>query len=263
MISIRNVSHRYGREQVLHDVSLDLPKYGVTAIIGPNGAGKSTLLALISRIIALQEGCISIDDLDVAKTPSRELARKMALAPQDARIESRLSVGDLVGFGRWPRNRGRQTPEDLEIVEAALEAFGLTPLRERMVDELSGGQRQRAFVAMAYAQGSDWMLLDEPLNHLDMAHARALMVRLHALSRPDAPQSESQSKSQSKSIVMVLHEVNYAAAWADWVVAMKDGRVALQGPPAEVFSEQAFEDIYGVSARVHQSPQGLYIAHHR
>ncbi|MEM7189962.1 MAG: ATP-binding cassette domain-containing protein [Pseudomonadota bacterium] len=237
MISISDLSHAYGPAPILTDVSLNLPKGGITAIIGPNGAGKSTLLHLIGRILRLQSGRIRVDDLDVATTDPRVLAQKMTLVAQNAAIASRLRVAELVGFGRWPWSRGRLTAADTEIVNDALQTFELQELSDRFLDTLSGGQRQRAHIAMAFAQQTDWMLLDEPLNHLDMAHARSLMETLHGLSQSSALPSPT-------SIVMVAHDVNYTAAWADRVVAMKDGRVLLQGTPYEVLTPENIRQIY-------------------
>ncbi|MET1114749.1 MAG: ATP-binding cassette domain-containing protein, partial [Comamonas sp.] len=178
MIDARDVVKRHGSTTVLHGVSLQIPKGRFTAIIGPNGAGKSTLLSLVSRLMPMSGGTVSVDGLDVATTASDALSRVMAILRQDNQSALRLTVRDLVGFGRFPHSKGRLTVEDLRHVEDALDYLQLQPLAERFLDELSGGQRQRAYIAMVLCQDTPYMLLDEPLNNLDMAHAVAMMKLL-------------------------------------------------------------------------------------
>lgn len=238
MIKVTDLSHRIGPAPILSDVSLSLPAGKITALIGPNGAGKSTLLSLIARLMPVQQGQITVAGLDVARTPSAALAKVMAILPQNASVHSRLRVRDLVAFGRWPHHQGRPGPEDRAMVAAAITRMGLDALADRFLDALSGGQRQRAHLAMAFAQGTEWLLLDEPLAALDMAHARRLMQELAAL------------RDAGKSVVLVLHEVNYAAAWADHVVAMQNGRIVAEGPPAEVFTPAVLEPLYDMPLRV-------------
>lgn len=234
MIEIEGVSHGYGAIPVLRDISLRIPKGGVTALIGPNGAGKSTLLSLMARLMPLQSGRVTIDGLDVARTPSRDLALKMAVLRQDTVLGTRLTVRDLVGFGRYPHCQGRPGAEDRAAVEEAIGQFDLAPLASRFLDELSGGQRQRAFVAMTFAQATDYLLLDEPLNNLDLTHARALMRRLRRLA-----------DNHGRTVVIVIHDINYAAAWADRIVAMREGRLTAFGPPGEVIRAEVLEAVYG------------------
>lgn len=234
MIEIDGVSHGYGATPVLRDISLTLPKGGVTAMIGPNGAGKSTLLSLMARLMPLQSGRIAFDGRDVARTPSRELARLLAVLRQDTVLGTRLTVRDLVGFGRYPHCQGRPGAADRAAVEEAIGQFDLAPLAHRFLDELSGGQRQRAFVAMTFAQATDYLLLDEPLNNLDLTHARALMRRLRRLA-----------DDHGRTVVIVIHDINYAAAWADRIVAMREGRVTAFGPPEEVIRPDVLEALYG------------------
>ena len=250
MIRIQKVSHRIGPAPILHGIDLTLPPNSVTALIGPNGAGKSTLLNLIGRLMSLQEGRISVDGHDVTATPSRQLAKVMAILGQTNHAGSRLRVRELVAFGRWPHHLGRARPEDGVAVEAALAQFDLAPLADRFLDEVSGGQRQRAFLAMCIAQDTDWLLLDEPLNNLDMAHARALMARLHGL------------RTAGRGIVVVVHEVNYAAAWADHVVALKGGRVVAQGTPHQVLTPEVLGQLYDMEIRVMELDGRPLILHH-
>lgn len=250
MISVEGVSHRIGKTNVLENISLHLPKGKLTALIGPNGAGKSTLLSLIGRLIPLQTGCIAIDGADVVQTPTHDLARVMAILSQSNMLGSRLRVRELVGFGRWPHHQGRPTTADGQLVEQALDTLDMTALADRFLEELSGGQRQRAFIAMAFAQGSDWLLLDEPLAALDMAYARRVMAQLVTL------------RDAGRSIVVVLHDINHAAVWADHVVAMKAGRIAAEGPPEAVCTSQTLGEIYDMDLRVTQIEGKPLVLHH-
>ncbi|WP_101342028.1 MULTISPECIES: ABC transporter ATP-binding protein [Cereibacter] len=251
MIEIEDVSHHMGPARILDRVTTRLPRGRLTALIGPNGAGKSTLLNLVARLLPLSAGRIRVEGMDVSHTPSHELALRMAVLGQETSVSSRLRVRELVGFGRWPHHRGRPSPADAAAVEEALAAFDLASLAGRFLDELSGGQRQRAFVAMAFAQGTDWLLLDEPLNNLDMAHARALLERLRAAVRDGG-----------KSAVLVVHEVNYAAAWADHIVALRDGRILAEGTPAEVLTPAVLRDLYGIDIAVGEHAGRPLVLHH-
>lgn len=251
MIVIEGVNHRIGAAPILKDIDLTLPRGKLIALIGPNGAGKSTLLRLVARLEPLQCGRIGIDGLDLATTPTERLARVMAVMGQQTHIASRLRVAELVGFGRWPHHRGRPRPADRAAVDDALAAFGLTPLAHRFLDEISGGQAQRAHLAMTFAQGTDWLLLDEPLNNLDMAHSRALMARLAELVR-----------GSGRSVVTVVHEVNYAAAWADHIVAMKDGRIVAEGAPEAVLTEPMLSALYDTPVEVARHDDRPLVLHH-
>ncbi len=250
MIQIDGVGHSIGGETILSDVTMSLPKGGVTALIGPNGAGKSTLLGLMARLQPLQTGRIRFDDLDVARTPTARLALKLAILRQEMPLGTRLTLRDLVAFGRFPHHRGRPAPQDRAKVEDALALFGLGDLAHRYTGEVSGGQRQRALVAMTFAQETDYLLLDEPLNNLDMAHARHLMRTLREVA-----------DRHGRTVVVVLHEVNYAAAHADRIVALKDGRLAFEGPPGEVLTAERLSALYGTSVAV-RDVEGRPVALH-
>lgn len=217
MIRVEQLTYKVGPAVILRGVDLKLDAGGITALIGPNGAGKSSLLHCIAGLNRLASGTVRIGDLDPFTAPGSVRARAVALLQQSPAVVSRLSVRDLVAFGRWPHHRGRATSHDEAFVTQALDAFALESLADRPVETLSGGQRQRAFIAMTWAQDTPWMLLDEPLNALDPRHARDLMARLHDLSR-----------AGGRSVVIVLHDINAAAGWADRIVAMKDGRVMAQ-----------------------------------
>lgn len=239
MIEITSVSLVREGQRVLDAIDLSLPKGGITALVGPNGAGKSTLLSLAARLLPLQTGSITIDGLPVSSTPGKVLARKLAILRQESGPPPRVSVREMVGFGRFPHSGGRMTTEDREMVAQALDRFELTDLASRSLDRLSGGQRQRVMVAMTYAQGSDYILLDEPLNNLDMYHARKLMIELRRLA-----------DETGRTIVIVLHDINHAAASADRIIAMKDGRIAADGTPEKIMRTEVLEAIYGFPVEV-------------
>ncbi len=234
MIEIEHVTKSYGATRVLDDICLSLPEGRLTAVIGPNGAGKSTLFSVVARLSAADSGRVTVGGLDVATTPGDVLARRLAILRQDNTLPVRLTVRELVAFGRFPHNKGRQRPEDGELVRRALAFMDLEPLADRFLDALSGGQRQRAFLAMTLAQDAAAMLFDEPLNSLDIRHAVALMKLMHRLTR-----------ELGKTVVTVLHDINFAAAYADHIVALKDGRVHTEGPPATLMQPAALESLYG------------------
>lgn len=250
MIRIENVSFKHRTTPILHDVSLTIPKGGVVALIGPNGAGKSTLLSLVARLEPLQAGAIAIDSLPVDTTPGRDLARVIAILRQDTTVASRLRVRELVGFGRFPHGRGRLTEVDDMIIDGAIAQFDLADLADRFIDTLSGGQRQRALVAMAFAQGTDYLLLDEPLNNLDMYYARELMRSLRSVA-----------DENGKTVVIVLHDINQASAHADRIVAMRGGRIVADGTPADIFTPDTLEAIFGFRMRVETIEGKPFVLH--
>lgn len=252
MIRIENVSLRHGKTQILHDISLTIAKGGITALVGPNGAGKSSLLSLIARLQPLQAGRISIDGFPVNTTPNRDLARILAILRQDSIVTSRLRVRELVGFGRFPHGRGRLTPDDYAIIDQSLRQFDLTDLADRFLETLSGGQRQRALVAMAFAQETDYLLLDEPLNNLDMYFARELMRSLRRIA-----------DENGKTIVIVLHDINQASAHADRIVAMKSGRIVADGAPSDLLTPKTLQAIFGFEMRVETVDDTPVVLHFR
>ena len=241
MIEVRDLLKRHGGTAVLQELNFDVPERALTAIIGPNGAGKSTLLSLVSRLMPITAGKVRVAGLDVATTPTEALARIMAILRQDNQSALRLTVRDLVGFGRFPHSKGRLGPEDVRHVDEALEYLQLTPLAERFLDELSGGQRQRAYIAMVLCQDTPYMLLDEPLNNLDMAHAVAMMKLLRRAV-----------DERGKTVVVVLHDINFAACYADHIIAMKDGAVAHEGSPQQVVQDEVLSALYGIEVTVHE-----------
>lgn len=241
MIVAEGVTKRYGEAVVVDGVSVTIPSGGVTAIIGPNGAGKSTFLALIGRLTKMDSGAAQVGGLDVARTPTDVLARRLAILRQENHLTARLTVRDLVGFGRYPHGKGRPAPGDKDHVDRALAWLDLKDLEGRFLDELSGGQRQRAFIAMAICQDAEYMLLDEPLNSLDMKHAAAIMGLLRRAA-----------KELGKTVVTVLHDVNFASWHADHIVAMRAGKVARQGPPEAIVTPEALRAIYDMEIPVRE-----------
>jgi iron complex transport system ATP-binding protein len=239
LIEISKVSKAYGDAIVVRDVSLQLPRRGVTSIIGPNGAGKSTLLSMISRLLPMSAGTVTVDGLDVTRTPSDILARRLSILRQDNRVSSRLTVRDLVEFGRYPYSKGRLTTEDRAHAARAIGYLDLEPLADRFLDELSGGQRQRAYVAMVLCQDTDYVLFDEPLNNLDMKHAVGMM-RLLRRAADDL----------GKTIVLVLHDINFASCYSDYLVAMRDGAVVHHGTPAEIMTGPVIRAVYDMDVEI-------------
>lgn len=239
-IVVDSVTKDYGRGPVVDSVSLELPRGGITALIGPNGAGKSTLLSIMGRLLAADGGRVTVDGLDVHDTGNDDLAKRLAILRQDNHLDIRLTVRDLVAFGRFPHSKGRPGPEDHAQVEAALAHLDLLPLADRFLDQLSGGQRQRAFVAMVLCQQTDFVLLDEPLNNLDLEHAVGMMRRLRGAAR-----------DLDRTIVVVLHDLNIASCYADSIVAMCDGRVVAHGAPAQIMRPDILEAVYHLPVKVH------------
>lgn len=239
MIVTRSLAKAYGDQVVVNGVSLTLRAGGVTSIIGPNGAGKSTLLSMISRLLVMDSGTVEVDGLDVAATPSRQLAQRLAILRQENHLAVRLTVQDLVAFGRYPHNQGRPCAADRAHVDRAIAYLELDGLRTRYLDELSGGQRQRAFVAMALCQDTDYLLLDEPLNNLDIKHASRMMALLRRAA-----------DELGRTVVVVLHDINFASWYSDTIVAMKQGRIHSEGPPEEIIRDARLSDLYDTPIRV-------------
>lgn len=241
MIRIQNLSHRIGRTPILTSITTEIPRTGITALIGPNGAGKSTLLSLIARLDRIQSGTIHVDDLQIGRCSDRELAQRLSILPQMPDQPLRLTVRDLVNFGRYPYHLGRPGAVDIAKVNKAIAVLGIEKLADRSLDTLSGGQRQRAQIAMIFAQDTDYVLLDEPLNNLDLAGSQILMRILKALS-----------EDHGKTIVIVVHDINIAARYADCIIAMKEGCVVRQGPPAEAIDDALIREVFETDAELVQ-----------
>ncbi|WP_328800885.1 ABC transporter ATP-binding protein [Paenibacillus sp. LX16] len=241
MVEVKNVSKRYGNKNVVDQVSVTVPKGTITSFIGPNGAGKSTLLSMISRLTDSDEGEILIDGQAVSLTKSEELARKISILKQTNDVNIRLTVKDLVSFGRFPYSKGRLNSEDRKMVEQSMAYMGLEDMKDKHIDLLSGGQRQRAFIAMILAQDTEYILLDEPLNNLDMKHSVQIMKTLRFLV-----------DDLGKTILVVLHDINFASCYSDYIVGMKDGRLLKQGTADEMIDSQVLKDLYDMDIPIQQ-----------
>ncbi|TDT34306.1 ABC transporter ATP-binding protein [Naumannella halotolerans] len=250
MITLNEVQKRYSSEVEIGPVSLTIPAGGVTALIGPNGAGKSTLLTMIGRLLDIDAGSVEVAGHDVSTTPSRELAKIISILRQENNFVTRLTIRQLVAFGRFPYNRGRLTTEDEQIIDRAIDFLDLAELQDRYLDQLSGGQRQRAYVAMVLAQDTPFVLLDEPLNSLDMKHARAMMQQLRRAA-----------DELGRTIVVVLHDVNFASHYADWICAVKDGVVAEFGTAEEIMTDEVLSRIFDTPVQVIDGPHGRLAAY--
>jgi iron complex transport system ATP-binding protein len=240
VIQIEAVCKSYGSVRVVDDVSLTIPAGGITSLIGANGAGKSTLLSVVSRLLPADSGRVLVDGMDVASTPGPVLARRLAVLRQENSMAVRLTVRELVAFGRFPHSGGRLTAEDRRRVDEALDWFELGPLADRHLDQLSGGQRQRAYVAMVMCQGTDYVLLDEPLNNLDMRHAVQMMRMLRGMA-----------DELGRTVVLVVHDVNVAAGYSDRIVAMREGRLIASGPTDELMTPELLRKVFDVEVDVH------------
>lgn len=240
-LSVQNVSAGYGDVAVLHDLDLVIPSGKITVIVGANACGKSTLLRAMSRLLAPAKGQVLLDGKAIHRRPPRELARRLGLLPQSPIAPEGITVADLVSRGRHPHQGlfSRWTREDDAAVEAALVATQTMDLAERPVDELSGGQRQRVWIAMALAQQTDILLLDEPTTFLDISHQVEVLDLLTDLNH-----------QRGTTVVMVLHDLNLAARYADHLIAMADGRVHVTGAPDDVLTEHNVRQVFGLDNRI-------------
>lgn len=233
MVDIKGVFKSYNNKPVIDNVSLTIPKGKITSFIGPNGAGKSTLISMVSRLIAKDEGIITIDGEDISKVKENELAKKISILKQSNAMNVKLTVRELISFGRFPYSKGKLKKDDWAKIEEAIAYMELEDIQHKYLDELSGGQRQRAYIAMVLAQDTEYILLDEPLNNLDMRHAVQIMKTLRRLVN-----------ELGKTIVIVIHDINFASCYSDEIVALKDGRIVKQGRTCDVIDSCVLKEIY-------------------
>jgi iron complex transport system ATP-binding protein len=241
-----SVNIGYGERLIVKDLSVRIPDKKITTIIGPNGCGKSTLLKAITRIISLQSGDVVLDGKSISKEQTKKLAKKMAILPQTPESAAGLTVGELVSYGRFPHQKGfgRLTKKDYEVIQWALEVTGTADYKFRPVDSLSGGQRQRVWIAMALAQETEIIFLDEPTTYLDMAHQLEVLELLQTLNA-----------EQERTIVMVLHDLNQAARFADYIIALKDGEIVKAGTCEEVISRDVLKEVFHIDAVIGNDPR--------
>lgn len=240
-ISTKNLNISYGNLDIVKDLNLDIPKGKITTIIGSNGCGKSTILKTIARIIQPKSGDIFVNNINIKEQSPKELAKTMAVLPQSPQAPSGLTVEELIAYGRFPHQKGfgKMKKEDNDIVTWALQSTGIEEFRERPMEALSGGQRQRAWIAMALAQQTDILILDEPTTYLDLAHQLEILKLLEELNR-----------KQGTTIVMVIHELNNAARFADHMIGVKKGKVVCQGSADEVMTKENLKELFNIDAEI-------------
>jgi len=241
MIEIKGLTKRFGNKPVVEDVSIKIQPGAITSFIGPNGAGKSTLLSMVSRLLDADTGEVLLDKNNVKQWKSDEFAKRVSILKQANFLNVRLTIRELVSFGRYPYSKGRLTAEDEQFVDQAIDYMNLTDMQEKFLDELSGGQKQRAFIAMVIAQDTEYILLDEPLNNLDMKHSVQIMKILRKLV-----------DELGKTVVIVLHDINFASVYSDYIVALKNGRVVKDGTTNEIINSDALREIYDMNIPVQE-----------
>lgn len=247
MITVKELSKSYTDKIVLDQINLELPKGKITSLIGANGAGKSTLLGVISRLLKQTQGTVSLNDKNIEDYKNRTLAQQLSILKQSNHLDLKLTVRELVCFGRFPYSQGRLTNEDQLKINEAIAYLGLEDLEHRFMDELSGGQKQRAFMAMVVAQDTDYILLDEPLNNLDMKHSVQIMRTLRNLCR-----------DKGKTIIIVIHEINFAANYSDYIVAMKEGKVLHFDSTKNIIQPHILKDIFDIDFEIIEKKEQLF-----
>ncbi|MBG9455476.1 iron ABC transporter ATP-binding protein [Lysinibacillus sphaericus] len=241
MIQVKELSKYFGKKPVIQDVSVDVVPGKITSFIGPNGAGKSTLLSMVSRLLNADTGEVLLDKSDVRRWKSDDFAKRVSILKQSNYMNVRLTIRELVSFGRFPYSKGNLKPDDELKVDEAIQYMNLEDIQHNYLDELSGGQRQRAFIAMVIAQDTDYILLDEPLNNLDMKHSVQIMKILRKLV-----------DELGKTVVIVLHDINFASVYSDHIVALKNGRVVKDGPTNDIINPEALKEIYDMDIPVQE-----------
>ncbi|WP_289294277.1 ABC transporter ATP-binding protein [Romboutsia ilealis] len=245
-ISTKNLNISYGNLDIVKDLNLDIPKGKITTIIGSNGCGKSTILKTIARIIQAKSGDIFVNNINIKEQSPKDLAKVMAVLPQSPQAPSGLTVEELIAYGRFPHQKGfgKMRKEDEDIVTWALQSTGIEEFRERPIEALSGGQRQRAWIAMAIAQQTEILILDEPTTYLDLAHQLEILKLLEELN-----------KKQGTTIVMVIHELNNAARFADHMIGVKKGKVVCEGTAHEVMTKENLKELFNIDAEIVEDPR--------
>ena len=238
-MTIVDLKKKYDSKTVVDSVSFEIPKGKILALIGPNGAGKSTVMGMISRLIAKDSGMIHFENKDLEKWKSKELAKKLSILTQHNNIQMKLTVRELVAFGRFPYSGNHLTKEDNEMIDKAIAYMELQEYEHRFIDELSGGQRQRAYIAMVIAQDTEYVLLDEPTNNLDIYHATNMMRTVRRLC-----------DELGKTVILVLHEINYASFYSDYICAMVNGKIKKFGTVEEVINKKTLSEIYKVDFEI-------------
>jgi iron complex transport system ATP-binding protein len=245
-ITTEGLNIGYGNVEIIKNLNLNIPKGKIISIIGANGCGKSTLLKAIARILKPKNGTIYINGEAIAKQNTKDLAKIMAVLPQSPDAPKGLRVEELIAYGRFPHQRGFSglKKEDKDIIKWALEKTGLLEFRDRYIETLSGGQRQRAWIAMALAQETDILLLDEPTTYLDLAHQLEILELLQEINR-----------DHKRTILMVIHEINNAARFSDYMIGVKKGEIICKGTAHEVMTNENLKKIFNIDAEIIKSPR--------
>ncbi len=239
MIKLEKLTKLFGQQTVVNAASAEFEKGKVTSIIGPNGAGKSTLLSMASRLINRDAGKVWIDNQELVDWDTKALAKKLSVLRQANSLTMRFTVRELVSFGRFPYSKGKLTAEDQTIIDQSISYLDLSEIENKYLDELSGGQRQLAFIAMVIAQDTDYVFLDEPLNNLDIKHSLQIMATIQRLAH-----------ELNKAVVVVIHDINFASCYSDYIMALKKGEVVASGSVEQVIQAEVLGEIYETPFRV-------------
>ena len=245
MISTQNLSKTYAHKPVFNAASVDFPEGKITALVGPNGAGKTTFLMMIAGLVTPTSGSVKIDQIPLEDYSKIALAKTLATLRQSPSIHLKLTVEELISFGRYPHSYGHLNKRDHDAINQAIDFLSLNELRHRYIDELSGGQRQMAFLGMAIAQQTKYLLLDEPLNNLDMKHSVQIMQALKRLC-----------ETEHRTIIMIVHDINFVSCYADYIVAVKAGQIHLKGDTDAILTEQNLTSIYNIPFKISETEHG-------
>jgi len=240
-LSTNNLTIAYNKKIIINNLEIVIPERKITSIIGPNGCGKSTLLKAVGRILKPERGSVYLDGIDIYTLNTKEVAKKMSILPQSPKAPSGITVGELVSYGRFPHQHGlkKLTVEDKKIIQWAMDITKLSEYEVTLVDNLSGGQRQRVWISMALAQQTDIILLDEPTTYLDLAYQLEILELLYRLN-----------KEQGCTIAMVLHDLNLASRFSDYIIAMRSGKIIEYGTPDEVICEDVLKKTFNINADI-------------
>ncbi|MDD4776675.1 MAG: ATP-binding cassette domain-containing protein [Fermentimonas sp.] len=239
MIEVQEITKQYGDKVVLDKVGMQFNKGKITSLIGGNGAGKSTLLSVISRLLSQDGGVVLVDEKNISEYKSKMLARRLSILKQSNHVRLKITVRELVSFGRFPYSQEKLTKDDVEMVDRAIDILNLKDIENAYIDELSGGQKQRAYMAMVVAQDTEYILLDEPLNNLDMKHSVQTMKIMRKLA-----------DELGKTIIIVLHDINFASHYSDFIVALKNGKIIYHDTTENIIREDVLKDIFDINIKI-------------
>lgn len=239
MIEVQEITKQYGDKVVLDKVGLLFNKGKITSLIGGNGAGKSTLLSVISRLLSQDGGVVLVDEKNVTEYKSKVLAQRLSILKQSNHVRLKLTVRELVSFGRFPYSQEKLNKEDILMVDRAIDFLNLKDIENSYIDELSGGQKQRAYMAMVVAQDTEYILLDEPLNNLDMKHSVQTMKIMRKLA-----------DELGKTIIIVLHDINFASHYSDYIVALKEGKIIYHDTTENIIREDVLREVFDINIKI-------------